>query len=146
LLALGFAWPRLRRHALTMFCAVAVTWTAWGIDVYLVKAAPHWGQRETVLAYYVARKGPEEPFVAYQMNWKGENFYTGNRVPAFVSTGAKFKTWVSEQKKRGVKVMFFTTEHSRISALKSELGTVKEFKVLTPRELNNKFTLARAEL
>ena len=25
------------------------------------------------------------------MNWKGENFYTGNRLPAFVSTGAKFK-------------------------------------------------------
>ena len=80
------------------------------------------------------------------MNWKGENFYTGNRVPAFVSTGAKFKTWVAEQKKKGVKVMFFTTEHTRVSSLKSELGTVKCFKVLTTRELNNKFLLARAEL
>jgi len=43
-------------------------------------------------------------------------------------------------------VMYFTTEHSRISSLKSELGPVRDFKVLTPRELNNKFTLARAEL
>ena len=145
-LSLGFAWPRLRRHALSLFCAVAVAWTAWGIDVYLVNAAPHWGQRETVLAYYAARKGPEEPFVAYQMNWKGENFYTGNRVPAFVSTGAKFKAWVAEQKKKGVKVMFFTTEHNRVSSLKSELGTVKSFKTLTTRELNNKFMLARVEL
>ena len=145
-LSLGSAWPRLRRHALAMFCVVAVAWTAWGIDVYLVNAAPHWGQRETILAYYAARKGPEEPFIAYQMNWKGENFYTGNRVPAFVSTGAKFKAWVAEQKKKGVKVMFFTTEHNRVSSLKSELGTVKEFKILTTRELNNKFMLARAEL
>ena len=146
LLALAFAVPRLRRHAFALFAAVAVGWTAWGIDVYLVKAAPHWGQRETILAYYAARKGPEEPFVAYQMNWKGENFYTGNRVPAFVSTGTKFKNWVAEQKKKGVKVMFFTTEHSRVSSLKGELGAIKEFKVLTTRDLNNKFMLARAEL
>jgi len=144
LLALGFVWPRLRRHALALFAAVAVAWTAWSLDVYLVNTAPHWGQRETVLAYYAARKGPEEPFVAYQMNWKGENFYTGNRVPAFVSSGAKFKSWIAEKKKKGTKVMFFTTEHSRIPALKSELGPVKDFQVLTDRTLNNKFTVARA--
>ncbi|HKO51559.1 MAG TPA: hypothetical protein VJV79_27810, partial [Polyangiaceae bacterium] len=144
-LALGFALPGLRRHALALFAVVALIWTAWGLDVYLVSAAPHWGQRETILAYYTARKGPEEPFVAYQMNWKGENFYTGNRVPAFVSSGAKFKSWIAEQKKKGTKVMFFTTEHSRIAALKGELGPVQDFKVLTGRELNNKFTLARAE-
>ncbi|HET7539134.1 MAG TPA: glycosyltransferase family 39 protein [Polyangiaceae bacterium] len=144
MLALGFAWPKLQRHALALFAAVAVLWTAWGLDVYLVKASPHWGQRETILAYYTARKGPEEPFVAYQMNWKGENFYTGNRVPAFVSSGAKFKSWIGEQKKKGTKVMFFTTEHSRIASLKSELGPVKNFEVLTERTLNNKFALARA--
>ena len=142
-LALGFAWPSLRRHAFALFALVALSWTAWGLDVYLVEASPHWGQRETILAYYKARKGPEEPFVAYQMNWKGENFYTGNRVPAFVSSGAKFKTWITAQKKQGTKVMFFTTEHSRIAALKSELGTFKDFKLLTDKALNNKFTVAR---
>jgi len=145
LLALGFAWPKLQRHTLALFAAVAVLWTAWGLDVYLVKTSPHWGQRETILAYYATRKGPEEPFVAYQMNWKGENFYTGNRVPAFVSSGSKFKNWIAEQKKKGTRVMFFTTEHSRIAALKSELGPVKDFKVITDRALNNKFTLARAK-
>jgi 4-amino-4-deoxy-L-arabinose transferase-like glycosyltransferase len=146
LLALALALPRVRRHALSLFAVLAVLWTVWGLDVYLVAAAPHWGQRETILAYYAARKGPEEPFVAYQMNWKGENFYTGNRVPAFVSSGSKFKTWVTDQKKKGVRVMFFTTEHSRISALKNELGAVKDFKLLTDRTLNNKFTVARVEL
>jgi 4-amino-4-deoxy-L-arabinose transferase-like glycosyltransferase len=146
LLALAASWPRIRRHALALFSVVAVVWTAWGIDVYLRAAAPHWGQRETILTYYAKRKGPQEPFVAYQMNWKGENFYTGNRVPAFVSSGAKFKAWVADQKKRGVTVMFFTTEHSRISSLKSELGAVKSFNLLTDRQLNNKFTLARVEL
>lgn len=143
-LALGFALPKLRRHALSLFTVTAVVWTAWGLDVYLVNASPHWGQRETILAYYAARKGPQEPFVAYQMNWKGENFYTGNRVPAFVSSGAKFKSFIAEQKKKGTKVMFFTTEHSRMTALKSELGTVKDFRIITDKKLNNKFAVARA--
>ena len=145
-LAFGFVLPSFRRHALVLFSAVALVWAAWGIDVYLIKAAPHWGQRETILTYYSTRKGPEEPFVAYQMNWKGENFYTGNRVPAFVSSGSKFKSWIAEQRTKGVHVIFFTTEHSRTSSLKSELGAVKEFKVLTTRALNNKFMLARVEL
>ncbi len=146
LLAFAFALPHWRRHALVLFATVALAWTVWGLDVYLVKAAPHWGQRETILAYYGARKGPEEPFVAYQMNWKGENFYTGNRVPAFVSSGAKFKSWVAEQKAKGVRVIFFTTEHSRNSSLKSELGAVSDFKLLTTRALNNKFVLVRVTL
>lgn len=146
LLALGFLLPSIRRHALTLFCAVAIAWSAWGIDVYLVRSAPHWGQRETILAYYAERKGPEEPFIAYQMNWKGENFYTGNRVPAFVSSGKKFKEWVAEQKKKGTRVMFFTTEHTRMPTLKSELGSVKDFRVLTDKALNNKFALARVAL
>src|SRR6478736_3670733 len=143
-LALGCGLPKLRRHALSLFGVVAVLWTAWGLDVYLVKASPHWGQRETILAYYATRKGPEEPFVAYQMNWKGENFYTGNRVPVFVSSGVKFKNWIAEQKKKGTRVMFFTTEHSRMASLKSELGPVKDFKIITDKALNNKFGVARA--
>lgn len=138
--------PRLRAHAATMACAVGLLWSAWGVNVYLVEAAPHWGQRETMMTYYTTRRGPEEPLVAYQMNWKGENFYTGNRVPAFVSSGVKFKNWLTEQREKGVKVMFFTTEHSRLSSLKSELGTVKKFETLTDKALNNKFFLARVEL
>ena len=143
-LSLCAAWPKLQRHALSLFGVVAVIWTAWGLDVYLVNCSPHWGQRETILAYYAARKGPQEPFVAYQMNWKGENFYTGNRVPAFVSSGAKFKSWIAEQKKQGTRVMFFTTEHSRMTSLKGELGPVKDFKLITDKKLNNKFGVARA--
>lgn len=141
-----FAFPRLRRHAVVLFSSIAIASALWGLDIYLIKAAPHWGQRDTILEYYRTRKGPEEPFIAYQMNWKGENFYTGNRVPAFVSSGSKFKAFIADEKKKGVKVMFFTTEHARTSSLKSELGTVKEFKILTTRAFNNKFTLARVEL
>ena len=122
---------RLRPHAAALLLALGVWAAAWGLDVYLVRAAPHWGQRETILEYYKRRQRDEEPLVAFQMNWKGENFYTGNRIPAFVSTGAKFKRWLEEQREHGTRVLFFTTEHSRESGLKSELGKVQRFEQLT---------------
>ncbi len=143
---LGFALRRAWHHAAVLLIGVALAWTAWGANVYLYRLAPHWGQRETIMAYYQHRKGPEEPLIAYQMNWKGENFYTGNRLPAFVQSGAKFKNWLAEQRKRGVKVMFFSTEHTRLQALKNELGSVKKLDILTKPELNNKFFIARVEL
>ena len=80
------------------------------------------------------------------MNWKGENFYTGNRLPAFVATGAAFRKWLEEQRQAGRRVLFFTTEHSRESGLKSELGKIRRFEKLTSKTLNNKFFLARVEL
>jgi hypothetical protein len=121
-------------------------WTAWGVDVYLFRTAPHWGQRETLMAYYRDRKGPEQPLVSYQMNWKGENFYTGNRTPAFVSSGDKFKAWIAEQRKAGTKILYFTTEHGRIGSLKNEIGEHKKVDVITSTALNNKFMIARVEL
>jgi hypothetical protein len=39
-----------------------------------------------------------------------------------------------------------TTEHSRESGLKTELGEVQRYERLTTRALNNKFFLARVEL
>jgi len=140
------ALERWRPHVTAAICAVGVIWCAWGVNVYHYKTAPHWGQRETVMAYYKDRKSPDQPFVSYQMNWKGENFYTGNRTPAFVSSGQRFKEWIDEQKGKGVNVMYFTTEHGRIGALKSEIGPHKKFDVITSIELNNKFLTARVEL
>jgi len=137
---------RWRRWALYGVCAVSVLTTVWAIDVYLVQIAPHWGQRETISEYYRRRTGPEEPLVAFQLNWKGENFYTGNNVPAFVSSGKKFTDWVESQKQNGVAVMFFTTEHSRVGTLQRELGSPQKFELLTDTKLNDKFVLARAVL
>jgi hypothetical protein len=135
---------RLRRHVVVMLMATSLLWAAWGLDVYLVKAAPHWGQREVIDAYYKMRGRPEEPIVAYQMNWKGENFYTGNQTPAFVSSGAPFTTYLQAQKDKGIKTLWFVTEHSRTSALKNEAGSPTTFDVVTDKRLNNKFCLVKA--
>jgi len=145
-LCLGMLAGRWRRHCMLAFAGLSTLFAAWGIDVYLVQVAPHWSQRDTVAEYYRRRSGPEQPLVAYQLNWKGENFYTGNKVPAFVSSGKRFTDWVQGQKKNGVSVMFFSTEHSRVGTLQRELGTTHRFELLTTPALNDKFVLARAEL
>ncbi len=136
---------KLRRHATVAFAALAFVWALWGLDVYMVKTSPHWGQRELVEAYYRDRKSPDEVLVAYQMNWKGENFYTGNRIPVFVSTGATYQKWLTEQREKGVKVMYFVTEHTRKNGLRNETSP-KSLTELTDKTVCNKFILLRAEL
>jgi len=141
-----FTLPRLRHHAVVLVVAVGVWAGAWALDVYLVRAAPHWGQRETILEYYRRRTGPEEPLVAFQMNWKGENFYSGNRVAAFVSTGEKFQKWLEKRRKSGTKRLYFVVEHGRVGALKSELGAGFRTTKLTDQSLNDKFALVRVDV
>jgi 4-amino-4-deoxy-L-arabinose transferase-like glycosyltransferase len=143
-ISIAIAWKKIRAHAVMLFAAVSFVWAVWGIDVYMAKTAPHWGQHEVIAAYYANRATPDEELVAYQMNWKGENFYTGNHIPAFVSTGSSFTSWIKKKKDEGAKVMFFVTEHSRIGGLKNEVGA-KSYRELTTKEICNKFVLIRAE-
>jgi 4-amino-4-deoxy-L-arabinose transferase-like glycosyltransferase len=145
LICVALAFRAARRHMVVLFSALAVLWAVWGLDVYMMKLSPHWGQHELVEAYYRDRKSDGEWLVAYQMNWKGENIYTGNHVPAFVSSGAPFQTWLGEQRKKGATVMYFITEHSRTGGLRSEVGG-KSYKEITDKVLCNKFVVVRAEL
>ncbi len=145
LVSFAVTFQKWRRHMLALFCALAMVWAVWGLDVYMVKLSPHWGQHELIEAYYRDRAGPDEVLVAYQMNWKGENIYTGNHIPAFVSSGTPFQTWLTEQRKKGAKVMYFITEHSRTGGLRSEVGA-KSYKEITDKALCNKFVVVRAEL
>jgi 4-amino-4-deoxy-L-arabinose transferase-like glycosyltransferase len=134
---------RLRRYAVLGWVVTALAFAAWGIDIYLVRCAPHWGQRELFTKYYAERRGPNEPVIAYQMNWKGENFYTGNHIPVFVSSGQPFSTYLVNERAQGKKTFYFVSEHSRTNALRSEIGAHSTFELLTDTRLNNKFALIR---
>jgi 4-amino-4-deoxy-L-arabinose transferase-like glycosyltransferase len=137
---------RFRHHVVAISLIVGYAWALWALDIYLVKTAPHWGQREIIEAYYRDRASPEERIVAYQMNWKGENFYTSNRIPAFVSSGQKFKDWIKKQKEQGVTTLYFVTEHGRSNGLKNELGSgIASFKKITDKKLNNKFAIFKVQ-
>jgi 4-amino-4-deoxy-L-arabinose transferase-like glycosyltransferase len=138
--------PRLRAPSAWLLGAIGVSFCAFTLWIYLPRLAPHYGQRELVSSYYRARRGPQEPLVAYQMNWKGENFYTGNRLPAFVSTGAKFGKWLQAQRRSGTRVMYFLTEHRRVGTLRSELGAGYRASKLTDEHSNDKFALVKVEV
>jgi 4-amino-4-deoxy-L-arabinose transferase-like glycosyltransferase len=138
------AWARIRRYVVGALLALGLGFAVWGLDVYFMKTSPHWGQRETVLTYYSESRTYPGPLVAYQMNWKGENFYSGNHIPAFVSSGKKFQDYVTDERKKGVKTFYFMTEHARTGTLQNEIGPTVSFVKLTGPELNNKFLLVRA--
>jgi hypothetical protein len=142
----GLTVARARRVAAMGLFGVALGFAAFAVDVYLPACAPHWGQRPLLDAFYMQR-GPTGPeLVAYQMNWKGENFYTGNRVAIFVSSGAPMKTYVEKRRSRGEGELYFVTEHDRIASLRNELGPVKSFEELTDRSVDRQFCLVRARL
>ena len=101
-----------RRRAMMIITVVAVlAFNHWLVQHYMVQLAPHWTQKHIIDEYYERRSSPDERLVAFQMNWKGENFYTGNRVVVYVSTrNKKFEQWVNRH--RGER-HFFITEHAR---------------------------------
>ncbi len=144
-IALGLAaFERLRRIAALGFGALAIAFACWALDVYFVDTAPHWGQRETILRQLEASRAEPGPLIAYQMNWKGENFYTGNASVGFVSTGKDFRDYLAAERRRGQRVFYFVLMHGRLGSLSTELGKTKALDPLTTREQNNKFVLVRA--
>ena len=138
----ALAVPRLRRSATLGFLGAALAFAVWGLDGYLLRVAPHWGQRALVEAYYRARGSEAEPLAAYSMNWKGENFYAGNRVAVF-SAGGALPAWLEARRKAGTRAFFFLVEHGRAAALRKELGQPAGIAALTDVRDNNKFLLIR---
>jgi 4-amino-4-deoxy-L-arabinose transferase-like glycosyltransferase len=134
--------PRLARASAIAFVGASVLFAVWGLDVYLVRAARHWGQRALVEAYYRARSSEVEPLAAWNMNWKGENYYTGNHVAVFPA-GGSIPAWIAAQRKAGARAVFFLVEHGRVAALRRELGEPKAVLPLTDEHENNKFVLLR---
>ncbi|QQR91122.1 MAG: glycosyltransferase family 39 protein [Myxococcales bacterium] len=135
---------RLRRLMLMAFFSCAFLFAVWGLDLYLIDLGPHWGQRELIKAYYEHRSGPDEPLLAWQMNWKGENFYTGNRVYAFIELDNKAITkWVKEHKGQRA---FFVLQHERLANFKRLMGASRTINEITTVDENNKFILLEISL
>ena len=149
---------RLRGAMMGALLCLAVLFAGWSLDVYMIALTPHWSQRGLFARYY-ARRRPRpspnadprfayDPIVAHQMNWKGENFYTGNHVVA-MECGLKYCTgttaeWVREHPGQRA---FFITEHSRVQGLLQQLrqNGGRAETISTERE-DNKFVLVEATL
>ena len=134
---------RLRPLAARGLLGLALLFTTWTLDIYIVDLSPHWGQRELIRAYYEERGGPDDPLVAWQMNWKGENFYSGNRVAVFVDLdNQKIRQWIGEH--RGQRT-FVLMEHTRLNSFRGLVGG-HEIREVTDKRLCNKFLLIEVTL
>jgi len=122
---------------------VSVMFCAWGLNVYMVDLSDHWGLRGLTQRYYAARESADEPLVAWQMNWKGENFYTGNRVYVFAETDNKrIGKWLEENEGR---TAYFVLEHKRLDRFRKLVPDRKIRELSTKRDCN-KFLLVELEI
>ena len=77
------------------------------------------------------------------MNWKGENFYTGNRVHAFAETDNKrIRKWLEDNEGR---TAYFVLEHARFERFKKLVPDSEIRRLSTERDCN-KFLLISLEI
>ena len=163
LLALVLVARAYRRQAVVAMTAVAALFAAWTLDDYMMYVAPHWGQRPLFEAYYRDRQSINEPLVAFEMNWKGENFYSGGRLIEFgngMSQGStagergsdRMRQWLTDMRTK-TKAVYFVTEASRVSKIDEMLrgvlgnppnGAARWTEAITNDTITNKFIIVRA--
>ncbi|MEQ8976584.1 MAG: glycosyltransferase family 39 protein [Deltaproteobacteria bacterium] len=133
----------LRRRGQTMlaFAALAAVFGAWVSHHHFNYLSPHWGQAYLFETYFDERQG-DEPIYAYQLNWRGETFYSRNRVLQVKEAGAneRIRALVDKPGRE-----FIITEQSRFHTLKSVLSPDKRDKLQILDHSNNKFYLCVVE-
>ncbi len=120
--------------ALAAGMALWFNWSHW------VDLSHHWTQRDLFWRYYAQRK-PDEPIVAYMMNWRGETFYSSNTVEQYRSGDAntRMRNLAARPGREWVLV-----EHNRLNLLRTAVGADKR---VTPidKDINNKFVLVTVD-
>ena len=134
---------RWRRAAIVLTLLAALAFGHWLTQHHMIALAPQWTQKHYIDEYYANRRSPAERLVAFQMNWKGENFYTGNRVVVHVSTKNKnFEAWVD--KHRGER-HFFVTEESRFTRMSKRAAAASGPLERIPNDKCNKYEAGWAD-
>jgi 4-amino-4-deoxy-L-arabinose transferase-like glycosyltransferase len=149
----GFV-KRARSVTVWTLALVGVVWTGFLLDKILIELSPHWSQKHVIASYYAKRSGPEEPLIAWQLYWRGENFYTRNEIyrsqnPAersvFLGDHNAEKMQEFFKAKAGRRV-FFVVERTRYEALRQLLPAAAKPNLSIVDETNNKIYLAVVQL
>jgi 4-amino-4-deoxy-L-arabinose transferase-like glycosyltransferase len=150
---LGLSWRRVHRAALIGLCLTAVAFTYFLLDGYLRKVTPYWTQKGLIASYYKQRRSPNEHLLAWQMYWRGENFYTANEIfqgpreERTVFLGDRnvenLKDWMNRHRGRRA---FFLVERSRWNQLEGIVPADARPSLKVVDEGNMKFVLGRIDL
>jgi len=134
--------------------AVAVVWTGFIADKWLVELSPHWSQKHVIASYYKHRASEREPLIAWMLYWRGENFYTKNAIynasdpnerTVFLGDRnvEKLQAYLNSHPGRRV---FFVVERARYEGLRGVLPEKVRPSLTIVDETNNKLYLASAQL
>lgn len=159
----GLVWRTLKLHvsasrglemATWSLVIVGVVWTGFLVDKLLIELSPHWAQKHVIASYFQKRKGPEEPLIAWQLYWRGENFYTKNAIysspnPAERTVFLGDRNTEKLQQyfaSHGGRRIFFVVERVRFESLRGLLPAAARASLVPVDETNNKVYLAVATL
>jgi hypothetical protein len=152
-LTAALAIRRLLRPAVCGLAATAVLLTWFLLDVYMVKVAPFWSQKDAIAEYYRHRRSPDEKLLAYMMYWRGESFYTKNAIyegpmeerTVFDMEDAddNLRSWVASHRGRRA---YFIYPHGQKGRLESLVPADARSSFTVIYQVNNKFAVAFAEL
>jgi 4-amino-4-deoxy-L-arabinose transferase-like glycosyltransferase len=133
---------------------VALVWSAFLVDKILIELSPHWSQKHVLASYYAKRASADEPLIAWQLYWRGENFYTKNAIynspnpnerTVFLGdrNAEKMQTYFASH---GGRRVFFVVERTRFESLRQLLPAAARPTLTAVDETNNKIFLAVATL
>jgi hypothetical protein len=136
LAALG-ALQRAKTMMVGSFVGMTLVFAVWFNYSHYEDLTHHWTQRDQFWRYYGQRQ-PDEPIVAFLMNWRGETFYSRNRVRQ-VRDNPIMRQYAQLPGRKWALV-----EHYRLQLLRQAVGPEKRITEVD-RDLNNKFTLVTIE-
>jgi 4-amino-4-deoxy-L-arabinose transferase-like glycosyltransferase len=86
------------------------------VQGFMGRASQHWSQRWLVGTWYATRQG-DEPLIAFQMDWKGETFYSKNAEVQIKKNAADLRLAVERPGRE-----FVLVQTDRLDGLKTALG------------------------
>ncbi|MCB9655546.1 MAG: glycosyltransferase family 39 protein [Deltaproteobacteria bacterium] len=142
--SLAVAWFylwRQRDRMLLAFMSIGVIFGVWVSHNHFNFLAQHWSQAHLFKTFYEERRG-DEPIYAYQLNWRGETFYSRNTILQVKEKGAnqRMRELVDRPGRE-----FIITEQSRFQTLRNALSPDKRDKIRILDRSSNKFYLCVVE-
>jgi len=137
----GVEQPQDRRVAVWALVSLALAFAVYCGWFHWRALSPHWTQRDLFWEYF-HKSTPDEPIGAFQMNWRGETFYSRNTVRQVGRPGAPSVTLADFMSGPGAR-KWVLLEHTRLGTLRNALGASARVRVVESR--NNKFVLAVLE-
>jgi len=146
-------WPRARRCVLAAAAALALAWSVWLVDDFLVALSPHWSQKAVIATYYRLRRGPEEPLIAWNLYWRGENLYTRNEISSapdpmertewsYIDVNKRLHEYLPRHPGRR---LFFLVDRTQLGGFRAALGPALAATMKTVDDSNCKLFLVTVD-